>query len=159
MRLQSQSPVYAYLLVATALAALISVSGNPGIYEPYLEGEAYLRMAQGHPETTYYYYAGRILHPFAARMLANAVPMDLRCAFLVVAVISLLSLCVFLSLYLRKLHLNPLLLIPLVCVPATITLYRGYYFQDIFHAMLGAAFFVLYSDSGWQLYPSCCSCT
>ena len=135
------------------MAAMISIIGNPGIYDPYLEGEAYLRIAQGHPETTYNYYAGRILHPWAVRMLAGAVPMDLRRAFFVVAVISLLALCVFLSLYIRKLNLNPLLLIPLVSVPATLMLYRGYYFQDIFHAMLVAAFFVLYSYSAWAALP------
>ena len=150
---QSKYPVYAYLLVASALAALISVCANPGIYEPYLEGQAYLQMAQGRPETAYNYYAGRMLHPFAARMLAAVAPMDLRRAFFVVAVISLFALCVFLSLYAFKLKLNPLLLIPLVSVPAVITLYQGYYFQDLFHAMLTAAFFVLYSYSAWAALP------
>jgi hypothetical protein len=132
---------------------MISVFANPGIYEPCTEGEAYFKLAQGHPEMTYNYYAGRILHPFAARLLGNAVQMNLHRAFFVVAVISLLALCVFLSLYSRKLNLNPALLIPLVCVPATITLYRGYYFQDLFHAMLVAAFFVVYSSSAWASLP------
>jgi FtsH-binding integral membrane protein len=72
-------------------------------------------------------------------MLAKAVRIDLHRAFLVVAVIALLVLCVFLSLSFRKLNLNPVLRIPLISVPATITLYRGYYFQDLLHAALGTA--------------------
>ena len=151
--MRSPSPAYAYLLVAAAIAALISICANPGIYEPYLEGQDYLQIAQDRPETTYNYYAGRMLHPFAARMLAGVVPMDLRRAFFVVGVISLLALCVFLSLHIFKLKLNPLLLIPLLCVPAVITLYRGYYFQDLFHAMLVAALLVLSSYSAWAALP------
>ncbi len=149
----SKSPVYAYLLVASTLAALIAWWANPGIYEPYLEGQAYFQMAQGHPETAYNYYAGRMLHPFAARLLAAAVPMDLHRAFLAVAAMALFALCLFLGLYAFQLKLNPWLLIPLLSVPAVITLYRGYYFQDLFHAMLLAAFFVLYSFSAWAALP------
>ncbi|MGD1101907.1 MAG: hypothetical protein ABSA59_07545 [Terriglobia bacterium] len=151
--MRSKSPVYAYVLVAAATAALISIFANPGICEPYMEGGAYFQMAQGHPETTYNYYAGRMLHPYAARMLANAARIDLHRAFFVLAVISLFALFVFLSLYTRKLNLKPALLIPLLCVPATITLYHGCYFHDLFHAMLVAAFFVIYSYSAWVALP------
>jgi hypothetical protein len=141
------------VLVAAAIGVLIWVVGNPGIHEPYVEGEAYFQMAQGHAETVYNYYAGRILHPWAARTLARVVPMDLHRAFLIVAAISLLGFCLFLSLYTRNLNQNPALLIPLVCVPATITLYRGYYFHDLFHAMLLAAFFLVYSCWAWAALP------
>jgi hypothetical protein len=151
--MKSRSPVYVYVLVAAAIAVSCSVIANPGIYEPYLEGEDYFRMAQGHPETAYNYYAGRMLHPFAARLLAKALLIDLHRAFFIAAWIALLAFCVFLSLYIRKLNLNPALLIPLVCVPATFALFRGYYFHDLFHAMLLAGFFVLYSYSAWAALP------
>jgi hypothetical protein len=150
---KSKYPVYVHVLVAVSTGVLIVVFAYPGIYEPYMDGGAYFQMAQGHPEMTYNYYAGRMLHPFAARMLANVVPLELHRAFFVVAVVSLLAFFVFLSLYIRKLNLNPALLTPLVCVPATITLYRAYYFQDLFHAMLVAGFFVFYSYSIWAALP------
>ena len=153
MTTQSKFPVYAYVLVAAATAGLIAIWANPGSREPFVEGEAYFQMAEGHPETVYNYYAGRMLHPWAARELAKLVPMDLHRAFLVWAVISLLGFCVFISLYLRRLGMNPLLLVPLVCIPATTTLYRGYYFHDLFHAMLVAGFVVLYSYSAWVALP------
>jgi hypothetical protein len=150
---KSKFPVYAHVLVAAVTGVLIAAIGNPHVYEPYVEGETYFQMARGHAETAYNYYAGRILHPWAARLLADAVPMELHRAFFVVAMISLLAFCVFLSLYTRRLNLNPAILIPLVCVPAAISLYRGYYFPDLFHAMLVAAFFLVYSYSAWAALP------
>ncbi len=141
------------MLVAAATAVSIAFLANPGIYQPYLEGAAYLQIAQGHPEATYSYYAGRVLHPFAVRVLADTFSMDLQRAFFVSAVISLLALCVFLSLYLRKRSLTPAFLPVLVCVPAMVMLYRGYYFHDLFHAMLVAAFFLAYSYSAWIALP------
>lgn len=153
MNRQSKFPIHVHVLVAVATGALVAVLANPGTYEPYVEGQAYFRIAQGHPEETYNYYAGRILHALVARTIANVVPLDLHRAFFVVAVISLIGFCLFLSLYLHNLNLNPALLVPLVCVPAIVTLYRGYYFQDLFHAMLVAAFFVVYSCSTWAALP------
>jgi hypothetical protein len=149
----SKSPVYTYVLIAAATAAVIAIAAYPGIYEPYVEGGAYFQTAQGHSRQIYKYYAGRMLHPLAARIVATVFHVELHRAFLVVAVVSLFALFVFLGLYLRKIGVGPGLLVPLVSVPATVTLYRGYYFHDLFHAMPVAAFFLVYAYSAWAALP------
>src|SRR5579872_3441216 len=149
----SKFPAYVYILIAAATASLVAIFANPGITEPYVEGEAYLQIAQGHPETTYNYYAGRILHPLTVRTLANVFPMDLHRAFYIVALISLLGFCVSVNLYLYRRGVHPALIVLLAGVPAMVILFRGYYFQDFFHAMLVAAFLLVYSCSAWAALP------
>ena len=120
-----------------------------------MEGIAYVDIAnldfRGIPS----YYAGRVLHPFAVRLVAAVfhLPIDAR-AFLWVSIAVLIIFFSSLGAYYGlEFSSAPEMWLLLAVTITVVDAYRNYYWHDLFHAALCALFFLALRANWWTSLP------
>ena len=141
--------------LALLLGCVLASVFRPSLYPPYAEGTAYVAIANGDYSQVDSLYAGRVLHPLLARLVAHTyhTPIDAR-VFMWISVAALIA---FFSL----LGLNWALDCPsaqglyllLLVTPTLVDSYRNYYWHDLFYAVLCALFFLVLRASPWIGLP------
>ena len=143
------------VLLALILGGALALVFQPSFYAPYAEGRDYVAIANGDYSHLYSYYAGRVLHPLVARLVASITrtPLDAH-VFVWISIASLLAFFCCLGLYhATKVGLNAGLWLLLLVTPTILDSYRNYYWQDLFYAALCALFFLLLRARVWTALP------
>jgi hypothetical protein len=141
-------------LTVTLVSVLVALALAPDIYQPYADGVAYKALAEGRISEVYYYYAKRIAHPFVAGLVSHLCRIPTEAAFRCVAVVSLVAFLIAIHTFWSRFapSLTPIVL-PLAITPSLLLVYRDYYFQDLFHAVLVALFLLaMNQQSGGQAW-------
>src|SRR5215469_9249061 len=140
---------------ATVLGTVLALAFRPSVYSPYDEGRDYVAIANGDYSHLYSYYAGRVLHPLVARLLASTTgtPIDAH-IFIWLSIASLLVFfCCLGAYYATEPGLTLGLWLILLVTPTILDSYRNYYWQDLFYAALCAPFFLLLRTRPWTTLP------
>ena len=147
------SPVLAGMLLAVAVLILFNLGSRP----PVLEENDYLQMAKGNYHQAYYYYAGRVLHPFVVHQLARLLnTSDYDSIFRCLTYGSLIALYGLVELYLviaDGCEAAAWFALPLLATPPLIAGLGYYYIQDLFFVTLCALFFLIMRFSLWLSLP------
>ncbi|MBV8135199.1 MAG: hypothetical protein JO121_06090, partial [Deltaproteobacteria bacterium] len=141
--------------VATAalvLALLICFFLLPPIQRPeqqgYPDSKSYFAIANGDAQAAYYYYAGRVLHPLTARLVAHLFGLSLPDGFRTVACLSLILLYVIVAA-----EVGDPALLGLLTLAIVVRAFRTYYLPDLFYASLLAIFFSCFRRNMWLALP------
>ena len=131
-----------YPLVVSMAAAALIVNATYGRVPRLVDDSAhYIAIAQGKATTVRAPFSHRILHPFAAQLLATVAHRDLATGFSVVAYISCFALLLLVALTLRRWGVRPILCFPVLLTPLLLDMTLDAYLPDLFHASLMAGFF------------------
>ena len=141
--------------LALVLGSALAMAFRPAVYAPYDEAHDYVAIANGDYSGLYSYYAGRVLHPLVARLVASITrtAIDAR-VFIRVSITSLLGFFCCLGIYYAtETGLSGALWLLLLVTPTLLDSYRNYYWHDLFYAALCALFFLLLRARGWMALP------
>lgn len=131
-----------YPLVVSMAAAALIVNATYGRVPRLVDDSAhYIAIAQGKATTVRAPFSHRILHPFAAQLLATVAHRDLATGFSVVAYMSCFALLLLVALTLRRWGVRPILCFPVLLTPLLLDMTLDAYLPDLFHASLMAGFF------------------
>src|SRR5215469_5906320 len=123
---------------ATVLGTVLALAFRPSVYSPYDEGRDYVAIAKMDYSHLYSYYAGRVLHPMVARLLASITGTTIDAhVFIWISVASLLVFyCCLGVYYATDAGLTGGVWLLLLATPVLLDAYRNYYWQDLFYAAL-----------------------
>ena len=142
-------------LLGVALACVLAAAFRPSLYAPYAEGTDYFRMARGDFSNVYNFYRGRVLHPYAVRLAAQAAhaPIDAN-VFRAVSAGTLIAFFCFAGVYYgAEYSWAGCVLLFLLANPRLIEAYRNYYWQEMFHTAVCMLFFLLARTRPWLALP------
>ena len=140
---------------ATVISILLGLLFWPSVYEPYFEGNDYVALAHLNYSKVYSYYGGRIVHPLVVRMVSRAThdPISAK-TFRAVSFASLLSLFILLGWFYGTRLRGLTWLFPVLAATALVVdQYRNYYWQDLFDAVICAAFLFVMARNKWVSLP------
>jgi len=140
---------------AVVISAILGLLFWPSLYDPYLEGNDYVALAHLNYSRVYSYYGGRIVHPLLVRIVSWAAGAPISGeSFRWVSFASLLLLFILLSLfYGRRLKGPTWLFLGLGATALVVDQYRNYYWQDLFDAVVCAAFLFVMGKNKWASLP------
>lgn len=143
-----------FVLVSLLVAGIAISLARPNAYTPYAEGIDYVRMAHGKYSTAYFYYAGRILHPWLAGMVGRIASFSIDDSFRWIAV-SLVPILVLAMTYpFRHLRVSYQFVGGILFLtPSVIGVIYNYYFQDLLFVTLIAIFLLVVSRNVYLAGP------
>lgn len=142
-----------HLLCGVCLAAVLLLAFQAPLYEPYQEGTEYAAMANGDGSHLHSYYAGRVLHPWTVRALAQILHRTPDAAvFRMMSEISLIVIFAALSVYYAIEGCSWVLLF-FAATPILIDQYRNYYWADLFYLAVWLVFLLLLRWNKWLSLP------
>jgi hypothetical protein len=137
---------------ALVLALLICFFLLPPIQRPeqqgYPDSKSYFAIASGDAQAAYYYYAGRVLHPLTARLVAKLFGLSLPDGFRAVACASLVLLYVKVAA-----EVGDPALLGLLAEAVVVKAFRTHYLPDLLYAALLAIFFSCFRRNVWLALP------
>jgi hypothetical protein len=153
------TPIMRSLWISVTSAAVISIVLGllfwPPLYDPYLEGNDYVALAHLNYSRVYNYYGGRIVHPLLVRIVSwvTHAPISGE-TFRWVSFASLLFFFILLGLFYGTRLKGPIwLFLGLGVTALVVDQYRNYYWQDLFDAVVCAAFLFVMRKNKWASLP------
>ena len=107
------------------------------------DSEWYIDLATGNYHHVVKPFINRIVYPFVARIVVLFTGVDIKIAFLVLNIVSLLILLVSLFFIIRPFIYNQLIYVPIIFTPVLFDLYQNYCLPELFYAALLGIFFLL----------------
>jgi hypothetical protein len=135
---------FTLLAVSGAITLLLSLLTLPALYAPYVEGIDYVAIAENRIHDAYFYYAGRVAHPWTVHLVASVLNIPTLEAFRVIAVVAAIWFVVCLQNIVAAESGLQHIVLPMCLTPSLLGVFQNYYFPDLFHAaVIGLALVAL----------------